>query len=78
MPPEPLYESMTSHLKIFQYNVHTTGGKVVAPLLADHCNSEFTVLAVLDLWQNPHIHITHNPSHSSFYLLHPPSPNAFV
>jgi hypothetical protein len=37
---------MTSHLKILQYNVNTTEGKVMAPLLADYHISEFAVLAV--------------------------------
>jgi hypothetical protein len=69
---------MNSHLKILQYNVHTSKGKVMAPLLADHHISEFTVLAIQEPWQNPHIHTTHNPYKSSFYLHYPPSANASV
>ncbi len=45
----------------------------MASLLAYHCISEFTVLAVQELWQNPHMHITHNPPNSSFHLFYPPS-----
>ncbi len=51
----------------------------MAPLLDDHLISEFTVLAVQKPWLNPHIHTTHNPSNSSFYLMYPLLPtNASV
>jgi hypothetical protein len=44
---------MTAQLKILQYNVHTTQGKVMAPFLADPRIFEFSVLAVQEPWQNP-------------------------
>ncbi len=69
---------MTPHLKILQYNVHTTEGKVIAPLLADPCVSEFTVLAIQEPGHNLPILTTHNPSNSSFYLLYPPSTETSV
>jgi hypothetical protein len=50
----------------------------MAPLLADHCISEFTLLAVQEPWQIPHIHTYHNPSYSSFHHFYPPSADAFV
>ncbi len=71
MPPELLNHPMTSHLRILQYNVHTTQGKVIAPLLADHSASEFIVLAVEEPWRNPCVLTTHKPASSSFYLLYP-------
>jgi hypothetical protein len=69
---------MTAQLKILQYNVHTTQGKVMAPLLADPHISEFSVLAVQEPWRNPCIHTTQNPSDSSFHLFYPPSAEASV
>jgi hypothetical protein len=62
---------MTAQLKILQHNVHTTQGKVMAPLLADPRISEFSVLAVQEPWQNPRVLTTHNPSNSSFHLFYP-------
>jgi hypothetical protein len=50
----------------------------MAPLLADYRISEFTVLAIQEPWQNPHIHTTHSPSNSSFHLFYPPSADAPV
>jgi hypothetical protein len=50
----------------------------MAPLLADHRNSKFTVLAVQEPWQNPHMHTTHKPSNSSFHLYYPPSAEASI
>ncbi len=69
---------MYSHLKIIQYDVHTIEGNVMAPLLADLCISEFTVFAIQEPWQNPHIHTTHNLSNLLFHVLYPPSANASV
>jgi hypothetical protein len=43
------------------------------PLFADHCIYEYTVLAVHESWQNPHIYTTHHPSNSSYHLCYPPS-----
>jgi hypothetical protein len=50
----------------------------MAPLLADHCISEFTVLAVQEPWRNLHMHNTHNPSNSLFHLFNPLSAKALV
>ncbi len=72
----PIYYPMNSHLKIPQYNVHTTEGIVMAPLLADYRISVFTVLAIQESCQNPNTHTTNNPSNSSFHLLYPPSADA--
>jgi hypothetical protein len=69
---------MTAQLKFLHYNVHTTQGEVMAPLLADPRISEFSVLAVQELWRNPLVLITHNPSNSSFHLFYPPSVEASV
>ncbi len=69
---------MTVKLTILQYNVHTTQGKVVAPLIADRRISVFAVLAVQELWRNPRVLTTDNPSNSSFHLLYPPSAEASV
>jgi hypothetical protein len=69
---------MTSRLKILQYNVQTTLGKVMAPLLADPRISEFSVLAVQELWRNPRILTTHDPFNTSFHLIYPPSAEALV
>ncbi len=73
-----IYYPITSHLKILQYIVYTTKGLVVAPCLAGHCISEFTVFAVKESWQNPHIHTTQNPFNFSFHLFNPSSANASV
>jgi hypothetical protein len=62
---------MTALLKIPQYNVHTTRGKVMVPLLADPRIFEFSVLAVQEPWHNPHILPTHNPSNFSVHLFYP-------
>ncbi len=43
-------------MKILQYNVHTTEGKVMAPLLADHRISAFTILPILEPGRNPYIY----------------------
>jgi hypothetical protein len=75
---EPIYYPMNSYLMILQYNVYTTKGIVMAPLLADHHMSEFTIIAIQEPWQNPHILTSHNPSNSSFHLLYPPSADASV
>jgi hypothetical protein len=77
-PPQPLFYSMTAQLKILQYNVHTTKGLVMAPLLADPQASEFSVLAVQEPWQNPHILTTHNLSTLSFHIFYPPFADASV
>jgi hypothetical protein len=37
---------MPSHLKMLQNDVHTSDGKLIAPLLADHCIFESDVLVV--------------------------------
>jgi hypothetical protein len=50
----------------------------MAPLLADHRIAEFTVLAVQEPGQNPHMYTTQNPSNSSFHLFYPPSAEASV
>ncbi len=72
MPPQPLFYSMIAQLNILQYNVHITQGKVLAPLLAHPRISEFSLLAVLEPWQNTRVLTTHNPSNPSFYLFYPP------
>jgi hypothetical protein len=77
-PLEPRFYSMTAQLKIWQYNVHTTKGLVMASLLSDPGISEFSVLAVQEPWQNPHVLTTYNPSTSSFHLFYPPSAGAPV
>jgi hypothetical protein len=69
---------MTSQLKIVQYNVHTSEDIVMAPLLADSRISEFSVLAVQELWCNSRILTTHTPSLSAFHLFSPPSNDASV
>jgi hypothetical protein len=69
---------MISQLKILQYNVHTTEDIVMAPLLAATHISEFSVLAIQELWRNPQIPTTHNPSNSAFHLLYPPSAETSV
>jgi hypothetical protein len=48
----------------------------MAPFLADHCISKFTVLAVQVPWQYPHMHTTHNPLNSAFHLFYTHSANA--
>ncbi len=78
MPLEPLLFHVTAQLKMLQYNVHTTQGKVMVPLLADPHISTLSVLDVQEPWKNPHILTTHNPSNSSFHLFHPPSAEASV
>jgi hypothetical protein len=71
MPLKPLIYSMTAQLKILQYNVHTTQGKVIAPLLADPRISEFSVLAIQETWQNPRVLTTHYPSTLDFISFTP-------
>jgi hypothetical protein len=75
---KPLKLSMTAHLKILQYYMHTTEGIVMAHLLADTCISEFSLLAIQEPWQNPHIPTTYNTSNSAFHLLYPLSVEASV
>jgi hypothetical protein len=58
--------------------VHTSQGKVIAPLLADPRISEVSVLAVLEPWHNSCLLTTQNPSNSSFYLFYPCSAEASV
>jgi hypothetical protein len=50
----------------------------MVPLLANHRISEFTILAVHEPWQNPHIYSTHNPLNSLFNLFYSPSADASV
>ncbi len=50
----------------------------MAPLLADHQISEFSVLAVQEPWRNSHMHMTHNPLNSSFQLFYSLSAKASV
>jgi hypothetical protein len=69
---------MAAQLKILQYNVHTTQGKVMVPLLAEPCISELSVLASQESWRNPRVLTTHNSSNSSFHFFYPPSAEAFV
>ncbi len=50
----------------------------MAPLLADPRVSQFSVLAIQTPFHNSHTHSTHNPSYTSFHLLHPGPENSRV
>ncbi len=50
----------------------------MAGLLADHHILEFTLFAIQELWQKPHIYTTHNPSNSSFHLCYPHFANTSI
>ncbi len=69
---------MTSHLMFLQYNIHTTEGKVMAPVYADHQILEFTVKAIKESWQIIYTYVTHNPSNSPFHHFYPPFANALA
>jgi hypothetical protein len=69
---------MNSHLKILQYNVHTTEGKVMAPLLSYHHISELFFLCytkTLAKFTHPHYP---QPIFFIFLSLFPPSADASV
>jgi hypothetical protein len=69
---------MIEKLKIFQYNARKEGNKVIAPMLADPKISQFPILAIQEPFHNSFANSTHNPSYTSFHLLHPCVENSRV
>ena len=71
---------MNTHLtlSILQYNTQKSKDGVLAPLLAD-CNiRNINIIAVQELWRNPHILSSYNPSSTPVYLAYMPHPDTRV
>jgi hypothetical protein len=69
---------MTEKFNILQYNVRKSGNRVMALLLADPRVSQFSLLAIQEPFHNSFTNSTHNPSYTSFHLLHPCVENSRV
>jgi endonuclease/exonuclease/phosphatase family metal-dependent hydrolase len=63
--------SLSTTLKILQYNVRKSRDIVVATLLRDERVMEYDILAIQEPWRNPFMSTTHHPATNHFHLCYP-------